>query len=200
MGDEQGFCARRGSWRSGRLRSRRAGRGLFGRRRPARLCRIWRKAGEPGGGGGGGLRRRRVLHADQAQGVAAQDVAGLGKLRRLEKVGRVAQVEHDRRVQKKARAAPDLLRQLGLKGGVAQQPRAHHHDGKNRALNEIARHPRIDAVRRPSWTGVNPKPGGPQRLSGSPLAFRRSKCPAQASSWAISASSTMPVGSAPTDC
>ena len=62
-----------------------------------------------------------------------------------ESVG-ILEVEHYWRIQKKARAAPDLLGEVLLEGGVTQQSGAHHHDGEYRALHEIARHPRTDAA------------------------------------------------------
>jgi hypothetical protein len=35
-----------------------------------------------------------------------------------------------------------LLGGSGVKGGIAQHLGAHHHDGEDRALHEIARHPK----------------------------------------------------------
>jgi hypothetical protein len=117
-------------------------RGRLAHRSPAWLRGIRGKAGEPGIGRRIELRRRRVLDADQTQRLAAQDLPRLGKLRRTSEFGGVLQVEHDRRVEKKPRTAPDLLGELELEGRIAQHARAHHHDGEDRALHEIARHPR----------------------------------------------------------
>ena len=122
-----------------------AGAGSGGRRR-VRLCRIRREAGKPGHSSGFDLRRQRILHPDQGQGMAAQDILGLGELGSAGKLSGVLEVEHHRRVQKKPRTAPDLLGEVLLEGRIAQQSGAHHHDGEDRALHEIARHPRTDAA------------------------------------------------------
>src|SRR5262249_45089046 len=98
------------------------------------------KARKPGCRGRGHLLRQRILHADERQRVPAQDIAGIEeRLLGRESPG-VLQVENDRRVQEEPRAAPDLLLQFLFKGGVPQHPRANHHDGEKRALNEVHRH------------------------------------------------------------
>ena len=79
--------------------------------------------------------------------MAAQHLLGFGKLGCGRESAGVPEVEHHRRVQKKPRAAADLFGEVLLEGGVSQQPGAHHHDGKERALHEIARHPRTAANR-----------------------------------------------------
>ena len=61
-------------------------------------------------------------------------------------LGHLLQVEHHRRVQEKSRTALDLLGELVLEGGIAQHARAHHHHGEDRALHQIARHPRTDTA------------------------------------------------------
>src|SRR6516165_10975696 len=72
--------------------------------------------------------------------MAAQDPLGLAKFRRLREILGILEIEHDRRVQEKSRAALDLSGEFELKSGIAQHPRAHHHDGEDRALHETTRH------------------------------------------------------------
>ena len=79
--------------------------------------------------------------------MAAQDVPRLDKFRLLREFRHALEVEHHRRITEKARAAPDLLGEVALERGVTQQPRADYHDGEDRALHEIARHPRTDPAR-----------------------------------------------------
>ena len=73
--------------------------------------------------------------------------AGAVKIIRIGKAVGALQVEHDRRVLKKPRAALDLLRQLVGEGRVAQHSRANHHHGEQRALNEVVRHPNTGAAK-----------------------------------------------------
>ncbi len=89
-----------------------------------------RSAPRPGSGYGGAA----ISLASANSAAAANSPASL-------------QIEHHRRVQKKPRAAADLLGEVLLEGRVSQQPGAHHHDGEDRALHEIARHPRTAASR-----------------------------------------------------
>ena len=78
--------------------------------------------------------------------MTAQDLSCLGELRFMGELGRCLQVEHHRCVEKKPRTASDLLGKLGLEGGISQHARAHHHDGEDRALHQITRHPRTDTA------------------------------------------------------
>src|ERR1700730_2595830 len=141
------------------LRSWRGFRGW----RPAGLRGVGREARETRGGGRIRLGRRRILDADQGQGVAAQDLLGLRKLRFASKLPRPLQIEDDRRVVEKTWAAVHLLCEFGLEAGIAQHSRAHHHDGEDCALHEIARHPKYATrPRRFETLWVNSKSRHPQ--------------------------------------
>src|SRR6267154_549577 len=131
--------------RSGRLSGR---LGVCGRRgcAPARLCRIWRKAREARRGGGNKLFRMRVLDTDEGERVAAQHFADVQELVLAGEPFGILQIEHDRSVEEKSRAAPDLLLQLKGEGGIPQDSRANHHHGEKRPLNEIARHTKTGAI------------------------------------------------------
>jgi hypothetical protein len=131
--------------------------------RPARLRGVGREARETRGSGGICLDRRSILNADQGQGVAAQDLSGLGELRFASELRRLFQVEHDRRVEEETRAAPHLLGEFGFETGIAQHSGTHHHDGEDCALHEIARHPKYATrPRRCETLRVNPKSCPPQ--------------------------------------
>jgi hypothetical protein len=80
--------------------------------------------------------------------VAAQDLPGFGELRLPREIGRVPEIEHHWRMEKEARASLDLLSEFRFKRRVAQVMRAYYHDGKDRALHEIARHPKTDPTLR----------------------------------------------------
>ncbi len=97
--------------------------------------------------------------------MAAQDLLGLGELRLASELPRPLQVEHDRRVLEKSRAALHLLGKFGFETGIAQHSGAHHHDGEDRALHEIARHSKYATrPRRFETLRVNPKSCPPQRF------------------------------------
>ncbi len=78
--------------------------------------------------------------------MPAQHVSGVEELLLGGEAVGAIQIEHDRRVVEKPRAALDLLCQLLLENRVAQHPCANHHHGEKRALNEIARHPKTGAT------------------------------------------------------
>ena len=90
--------------------------------------------------------------------MAAQDLLGLGELRFASELRRPLQIEHDRRVLEETRAALHLLGEFGFEAGIAQHSGAHHHDGEDCALHEIARHPKYATrPRRFETLRVNPK-------------------------------------------
>ncbi len=74
--------------------------------------------------------------------MTAQDVLGLGELRFASELLNPFQIEHDRRVVEETWAALHLLGEFGFETGIAQHSGAHHHDGEDCALHEIARHPK----------------------------------------------------------
>ena len=136
------------------------------RARPAGLCGVGGEPRKTRGGSGICLSRRGILDANQGQGVAPQDLLGLGELRLASELSRPLQVEDDRRVMEETGTAPHLLGEFGFEAGIAQHSGAHHHDGEDCALHEIARHPKYATRPRPCGTlRVNPKSCPPQPAS-----------------------------------
>ena len=75
--------------------------------------------------------------------MATQHLPRRDEFQFVRKLCRSPQVENHRGIKKKARTSPYLLTELEFERRIAQSAGAHHHDGEERALHEITRHPKL---------------------------------------------------------